>query len=189
MDISPNEAEEALDAIQVISQKTRYTIASSGVDISLIITGLVWMFGFTASQLLQEQIAVYIWISASIIGAILGTVLSIRKGRRVRSTSALITAKRIGTVWLLLAIYCLAALAVTWPLDGQQVTVLIVLFILVGWMAMGLLLSVYSVWPGIIIFALVIIGYFFVMDYFYLWMAILGGGGLIAMGLYIRYRW
>ena len=43
MNISPHEAEEALAAVQTISQKTRQSIASSGAHISLIITGTVWL--------------------------------------------------------------------------------------------------------------------------------------------------
>jgi hypothetical protein len=189
MDISPNEAEEALTSIDVMAQKTCHSIASSGAHTSLIITGAVWMVGFLATQFLQGQIVAYIWIGASIIGATLGIVLNMRIGKRMRNPTAGVTAKRIGTVWLLLAVYCLAALAITWPLDGMQLTVLIVLFVMVGWLAMGLLLSFISVWPGLVIIALVLIGYFFLIDIFYLWMAILGGGGMIALGLYIRYRW
>jgi hypothetical protein len=67
--------------------------------------------------------------------------------------------------------------------------VFIVLFVMIGWMAMGLLLSFAPVWPGLIIIALVLIGYFMLPGIFYLWMGILGGGGMIALGLYIRSRW
>jgi len=189
MDISPNEAEEALEAIQIMTQKTRHSIASSGAHISLIITGIVWMIGFLATQFLQGVIVFYIWVGASVLGAALGFMLNIRNNKRMRSPTAGATAKRIGAIWVLLAVYCLAALAVTWPLDGMQLTVLIILFVLVGWLVMGLLLSIISIWPGLIIIALVLIGYFFLPDYFYLWLAILGGGGMIALGLYIRFRW
>jgi len=54
---------------------------------------------------------------------------------------------------------------------------------------MSLLLSFASVWWGLIITALALIGYFWLADFFYLWMAALGGGGMIALGFYIRNRW
>jgi hypothetical protein len=189
MNISPTEAEEALAAIQIMTQKTRHSIASSGAHISLIVTGIVWLIGFMCTQFLPQEIMVYIWIGLSILGGSLGTVLGMRMGKRVRSPSAAATAKRIGIIWLLLAVYCIAAIAVTWPLDGKQLTVLIVLFVMVGWLAMGQLLSFTSVWPGLIIIALVLNGYFLLPGIFYLWIAILGGGGMIILGLYIRYRW
>jgi hypothetical protein len=189
MNVSPSEAEEALAAIQSMVQKTRHSIASSGAHISLIATGIVWLIGFMSTQFLSGEILVYIWIVLSILGSALGTVLGIRRGRRVRSPSAAATAKRIGLVWLLLAVYCLAAIAVAWPIDGKQLTVFIVLFVMVGWLVMGLLLSFSSVWPGLIVIALVLIGYFLLPGIFYLWMSLLGGGGMIALGLYIRSRW
>ena len=46
-----------------------------------------------------------------------------------------------------------------------------------------------AIWPSIVITALALIGYFLLPGIFYLWMAILGGGGMIALGLYIRSRW
>jgi hypothetical protein len=65
----------------------------------------------------------------------------------------------------------------------------IILFVMVGWVAMGLLLSFTSVQMGLVITALALIGYFLLPGIFYLWMAILGGGGMIALGFYIRSRW
>ncbi len=189
MNISPNEAEEALAAIQRMTQKTRHSIASSGAHISLIVTGVVWLTGFMCAQFLSGEIVAYIWIGLSILGSALSTVLGFRMGKRIRSPSAAATAKQIGLIWLLLAVYCIAAIAIAQPTDGKQVTMFIVLFVMIGWLAMGLLLSFISVWPGLIIIALVLIGYFLLPGIFYLWMAILGGGGMIVLGLYIRSRW
>ncbi len=189
MNISPDEAEETLTDIQNIMQKTRHSIASSGAHISLIITGVVWLVGFMATQFLTGAIVAYIWIAVSIIGSAVAAVLNSRVSKRIHSPSAGATAIRISLIWLLLAVYCLAAIAVAWPIDGKQLTTFIVLFVMVGWMAMGLLLSFISIWPGLIIIALVLVGYFLLPDFYYLWMAILGGGGMIALGLYIRYRW
>jgi Fe2+ transport system protein B len=189
VNISPNEAEEALAEIQTVMQKTRQSIASSNAHISLIVTGIVWLIGFLCTQFLSGEILTYIWIALSIVGSALATILSIRTSKRVRSPSAATTAKRIGLIWLLLVVYCIAAIAVAWPLDGKQLTTFIVLFVLVSWLVMGLLLSFTSIWPGLILIAMVLVGYFLLPGIFYLWMGILGGGGMILLGLYIRYRW
>jgi len=53
----------------------------------------------------------------------------------------------------------------------------------------GLLFSFSTVWWTLPITALALVGYFLLPDIFYLWMAILGGGGMIALGVYIRSRW
>ena len=189
MNITPDEAEEALAAIQKMAQKTRHSIASSNVHISLIATGIVWLVGFICTQFLSGEIVAYIWIGMSVLGGVIATLLGIRSGRHVRSSTAIPTAKRIGLIWLLLVIYCLAAIAIAWPLDGKQLTMFIVLFIMIGQLSMGLLLSFSSVWWALPITALALAGYYLLPDFFYLWMGVLGGGGMIALGLTIRFRW
>jgi hypothetical protein len=189
MNISPTEAEEALAAIQSMMQKTRHSIASSGAYITLIVTGIVWLIGFMCTQFLQGEFIGYIWTGLSILGGTLGTVLGFRMAPRVRSPSATATAKRAGIFWLLLVFYGIATIAIARPTDGKQVTIFIVLFIMIGQLAMGLLVSFSSVWWALPITALALVGYFLLPDIFYLWMAILGGGGMIALGLYIRSRW
>jgi hypothetical protein len=189
MNVSPSEAEEALAAIQAMMQKTRRLISSSGAYIFLIVWGVIWLLGFLGSQFLPAAIAGYTWMGLDILGGILSAILGIRMGRGVRSSSPTTSGKRIGIFWFLLFLYVVAAIGVAWPADGKQLSMFIILFVMVGWIAMGLLLSFASIWPGLAITALALIGYFLFPDIFYLWMAILGGGGMIALGLYIRSRW
>ena len=187
--MSASEAEEALAAIQSMTQKTRQSIASGGTYITLIVTGAVWLIGFICTQFLTGDIVGYIWTGLSLLGSILGTVLGFRLGKRVRSPATAPTVKRVGLFWLLLAIYSITIIALARPTDGKQATLFIILFIMLGQLAMGLVFSFSSVWWALLISALALAGYFLFPGIFYLWMAILGGGGMIALGLYIRYRW
>jgi hypothetical protein len=189
MNISPSDAEEALAAIQVMMKKTRRMISSSGAYMFLIVWGVVWLLGFLGSQFLPQETGGYAWMVLDILGGILSAVLGIRMGRGVRSSTPATSGKRIAFFWLLLFLYCAAAISVAWPAGGKQASMFIILFVMVGWMAMGLLLSFASIWPGLIITALALISYFLLPGIFYLLMAILGGGGMIALGLYIRSRW
>jgi len=68
MNISPTEAEEALDAIQTMVQKTRQGISSSGAYNFLIVWGFVWLFGFSASHFAPNQIAGYVWMGSGHLG-------------------------------------------------------------------------------------------------------------------------
>jgi hypothetical protein len=189
MNMSTTEAEEALAAIQTITQKTRQSISSGGTYITLIVTGVVWLVGFICTQFLPQEIVGYIWAGLSILGGITGTILGIRMGKRVRSPMTAPTAKRIILFWLFLIIYGITIVAIAQPKDGKQATLFIILFILLGQLAMGLLFSYSSVWWALPITILALAGYFLLPSIFYLWMAILGGGGMIALGLYIRFRW
>jgi hypothetical protein len=189
MNISPDEAEEALAAIQRTMQKTRRSFASSGAYIFLLLTGLIWLVGFLATQFLSGAIVPAIWVAMSLLGSALSVLLGARMGRRVRGPSTAAYAKRIGLFWLLLVFYGMAAIAIARPTDGKQVTMLVILFIMVGQLAMGLLFSFSSTWWALPVTALALAGYFLLPGLFYLWMAVLGGGGMIALALYIRSRW
>jgi len=189
MNISPNEAEEALEAIQKVTHKTRRSIAGSGAYIFLLITGIVWLVGFLATQFMTGAIVAYIWIGMSLIGTAVSIPLGIRMGSRVRNPSFSAPAKRAVTFWLLLVFYAIAAITITRPTEGKQVTMIIILFIMLGQMAMGMLLSFSATWWALPITALALAGYFLLPGFFYLWMAVLGGGGMVALALTIRARW
>jgi hypothetical protein len=193
MNVSPSEAEEALAAIQSMMKKTRHSIASSGAYIFLIVTGIIWLVGFLSTQFLTGAIAGYIWAGMSLLGTavaiVLGARFAARVGRQVRNPSMNVTTRRAVLFWLFLALYAVAAIAIAQPTDGKQISAFIILFIMFGQLAMGLLISFSSTWWALPITALALIGYFLLPNLFYLWMAILGGGGMIALGLYIHSRW
>ena len=193
MNISPNEAEEALAVIQRMTQKTRHSFASSGAYIFLMVTGIVWLVGFLSTQFLTGTIVAYIWTGMSLLASVVATLFGIRLGsrmsKRVHNPSFNITAKRTGTFWLLLVCYAIPVLAIARPTDGKQLTMLIILFIMVGQLAMGLLFSFSSTWWALPITALALAGYFLLPGIFYAWIAVVGGGGMIALAVYIRSRW
>jgi hypothetical protein len=147
------------------------------------------MLGFLGSQFLPAEIASNVWIGVDILGGILSVVIGLRMRTGIRSTRPVTTGLRIGVFWLLLFIYCVIAIAIASPVDGKQLAMFIILFVTIGWIAMGLLLSFASVWWGLGLLLLSLVGYFLLPDIFYLWMAIFGGGGMIVLGIYVRNRW
>jgi hypothetical protein len=189
MNVSPNEAEQALAAIQAMMQKTRRVISNSGAYKFLIVWGIIWLLGFLNSQFLPNHTASYVWMGLDILGGMFSAFIGMRMNRGVRSSSPIISGKRIAYFWLLLFFYCVAAVGVGWPMDSKQFAMYIILFVGVGWMAMGLLLSFASIRWGLALTGLALIGYFLLPGMFHLWMAVLGGGGMIALGIYIRNRW
>ena len=189
MNISPSEAEEALQAIQSMMNKTKKAISNSGAYNFLILWGVIWLFGFIANHFFNAKTAGVIWMGLDILGGVISAILGIRMGRKVRSPSGLASGKRIAWFWLLLFVFCVSLILVASPADGKQTAMIIVLFVMLGWVAMSLLLSVASVWWGLAITALALIGYFLLPSIFYLWMAVLGGGGMIVLGIYIRKEW
>ena len=180
---------DLFDEEQVMADKTRKAISKSGAYAFLIVWGIVWLLGFLASHFIHNNLSGYIWFGLDILGGLASAVIGARMNLRVRSPSAALSGKRIAWFWLLLFLFCAAAIGVSWPVDSKQMAMFIILFVMVGWMAMGLLLSFASIGWGLVITALSLLGYFLLPGIFYLWMAILGGGGMIVLGVYIRNRW
>ncbi|MCU0522771.1 MAG: hypothetical protein MUF84_19045 [Anaerolineae bacterium] len=189
MNISPDEAEEELAAIRAMVGRTRASIAGSGTSINLIVTGIVWLVGYTATQFLAQPAVIAVWIVAAVLGSIVASILGARVAKRVRTPLAGVRARQIALLWAVLVVYCAAAIAITWPLEGRQMTTLIILFVMVGQLAMGLLLSFATVWWTLPVSALVLAVHFLLPDLYYLGMGILVGGAMIVLGLYIRSRW
>jgi hypothetical protein len=125
----------------------------------------------------------------SLLGSAVAILLGNRMGRRVRSQAFDASAKRAIIFWILLVFYAIAVIAIARPTDGKQITMFIILFIMIGQLSMGLLLSFDSVWWALPISVLSLVGYFLLPQIFYLWMGVLGGGGMIVLGVYIHSRW
>lgn len=189
MNISPTEAEEALLTIQTITKKTRRLIAASGSYRFLLLWGFLWLFGFLGSQFLSQEQADILWAVLDTLGGVLSALFGVRMGRAVRGPFSSIIGKRIGWFWLLLMLYTVIILAIVQPIEGKQLAMIITLAAMLGWVALGLWVSPESFWGGLAITVIALIGYFLLPGIFYLWMAVFGGGGMIALGLYIRRRW
>ncbi|MFH0881243.1 MAG: hypothetical protein V2A34_16140, partial [Lentisphaerota bacterium] len=140
-------------------KKNRRLISSSGAYQFLLIWGFIWLFGFLSSQFVHNQIAGYIWMGLDTLGGLFSAIIGIRMGRRVRNAPGP-SGKRIGAFWSLLVLFCIAAISVVWPSNAKQLAMIIILFVTMGWITMSLLLSIASIKPGLVIFALALIGYF-----------------------------
>lgn len=76
------------------------------------------------------------------------------------------------------------------PKRGIKTSLLISLFAMFGYVTSGILYrSFFLSGFGVLITVLITVGYLFLPAWFNLWMAALGGGSLIATGLYMRYAW
>jgi hypothetical protein len=189
MNVSPEEAGEALAVIQAMVKKTQRLIASSGAYKFLILWGIIWLLGFVNSQFLPADVSSYVWIGLDILGGLASLLVGLGLKRGIRSASPSTTGKRIAFFWLLLFVYCFIAISISWPVDAKQLSMMIIIFATLGWIAMGLLLNLASAWWGLALLALSLVSYFVLPGLFYLLMAILGGGGMIALGIYVRNRW
>lgn len=189
MTVTREEAAQALDDISKAGDKIVQLKGYHAGAPHFIIWGLVWLFANTMTQFLPEQrLAWPIGLGAGFVASTVVGILHSRK--HPRGTEASRRERWIGsrsamTSGVMFAfIFCIVAIAR--PETDREINAMISIFFPFIYMGSG-------VWVGWRLFAIGLItaiaimgGYFFIGDYFPLWMGVFGGGSLIAGGIWLR---
>ena len=164
-----NEAHESLEIVRQATELTRQAVARAGTGYMLIIWGIVWLVGG------------YLWLVLDVFG-IVGTAVVILKSRsQVRSTHG----KKIGIFWLILFVYGALIFWIAGPIQGDNYLLFITILVSFGYVVMGLWFSPPLLYIGLSITALALVGWQLIPAYLGAWLALVGGGGLIASGIFI----
>jgi hypothetical protein len=197
MNISKQEASESLAQIEDALTQTRRAIGQGSSSTRLILWGIIWALGYSFSQFAPHR-AQTLWLCLVAIG-----ILS-SWNWRARSQPPLPSAggSRIGLGWLVIFVYAVFWLILlhldTQPgqpglhlqsMSGRQTAAFFATVPMFAYVLGGLWLGRFFVWLGAAVTLLTVVGYFLLPDWFFLWMAITGGGSLIVAGLYIRRFW
>ncbi len=191
MNVSQEDARKSLTIIKTTSDHTRKVIASSYASGLLILWGLIWVVGFASVHFYPRR-AGYIFNTLNAIG-IVGTILICRKWPHKVATKTPASQNffwRFLGLWFLLFAFALLWLLLLTPSRGIQVCAFFCTVAMFGYVVIGLWFgSYFMVWLGLTVTGLTFLGYYLFPDYFYLWMSPMGGGALLATGIYIRVCW
>jgi hypothetical protein len=196
--ITAEEARSSLAEIDRIGRHIRKTIAAGRSAYLLILWGSIWIIGFGAEQFYRNGGQLWLWLDA--IGIAASFFSRWRSNAPVKSPYN----TRIGVSWLILL--CYAALwcslispweifhhASVWvsyaPFMERKMALLWVTVCMFAYVMMGLWLDRFFLWLGGLVTLAAVLGFFFIVHYFYLWIAVAGGGSLIASGIFIRTSW
>ena len=184
-DASLSEAMKDLQTIRQMMQRTRRAVGQAGAGQFTVLWGLVWLVGFAGSQFLPESAVGWLWLAVDTLGAVGSLILGARLGRRVQTWPGW----RIGLWWLALLAYGVLLIWLLGVESSQQLALALTLLVCLGYVLTGVILSRHIAAMGLILTGLALGGYFGLPDYFFLWMALVGGGTLIGTGLWIMRRW
>lgn len=206
MEAQPQDVRQALDDIEQTAQKAQRRESYKGADIIFMVWGVTWIIGFLIQHFFRDA-SVQLGDCKAYVGgwawnilvpiAIVVTLLVSR--RRIPTQSVL--DKRMGALWGLLFAYFFMVLFVLQPVidldrlyseSGQRsFLAAIVLVPMLAWVLMGLFSnnSRYIMWMGLAITAANLFGFFALGAWYYLWMAVTGGGTMIAAGIITRRAW
>lgn len=196
MNISEEDAKDSLAEIQDVMRKTRRAIASSDASSLLILWGVIWFLGFLGTQFLSggtlritSSISIgsprvgFLWLVLDAAGFIITWWIVVHAP--IRSPLN----RRIFWLWFLLFLYAIVWLALFWPWNPFQLGAFVATIPMFAYVVMGLWFDDFLLWLGLAVTASIIIGFFLIQPYFWIWMAVAGGGSLAGTGLYIRKRW
>jgi hypothetical protein len=193
--VSKDEALASLAEIQRVVVQTRRTLASGAAAPILILWGLIWIVGFADTQFHPDG-AGRVWTFLNTGG--IAATFALRLWRRsVKSpVSNLVLASwcvlmGYGALWIVLvAPWMLPGMGgMSVPPWGMRIPAFCCTAVMCGYVIMGLWLSRFYVWLGLGVTAATVIGYYALPHWFSLWMAIFGGGALLAAGLFTRRCW
>ncbi|RME87908.1 MAG: hypothetical protein D6770_08185 [Anaerolineae bacterium] len=187
---SPQEAKEALALIEETTRRMRRAVAHGGAPYFLIIWGVVWLLGFGGAHFIGPNNAHtgWLWAILDTLGVLASFGVGWRLGRRVRSRNG--GGALLGAFWLAWVFYAALIIAFARPQSGDQLSLLISLFAMMGYVTTGLLYrSTFITTLGMVVTLFILAGYLLFLPYFNLWMAFLGGGSLIVAGVYVLQTW
>lgn len=188
MNVSREEAAQALSDIHRASDKVIKRTGYRHGGPYFIVWGLVWMVANGASYFLPDQRNL-IWGVGIGIGMTVSIVMGIAQSKRFKAepgTSDMRIGRNIGLTSLIMLTFIFCVAWIARPESDAQVNAIISILFPFIYMAAG-------VWAGWRLFAIgfvtaaaILAGYIWLQAYFDLWMAVFGGGSLIAGGIWLR---
>lgn len=185
MTLSPEEIRQALDQVEVGRRAARLALRRNHGHYHLWIWGTFWVVVPLLFQVSPEFMARYTWAFA-VAGAIASTIVGFFvEGAKIRVPLN----TRFTTFVILLAAFSALWLILLGSANPKAIYAYFCTIAMFGYIAAGLWFDIYLVWLGLGATALTLIGYYALNPWFWIWMAIAGGGTLIGTGFYVRYFW
>ena len=197
MQLTPHEADEALQAVERAGRRIRKRLEYGPAGPIMTIWGVIWILGYTFISFWPAHAGWALWSGNGIgIAATIWVGWIRPHGGPVRSQSDQRVRWRLGLFWFALFAYAAMWLAILWPWHGAQMAVYAVTVIMFAYIVMGLWLELpFMIGVGLVVTALTGGGYFlaaaalpWLRPYLGLWIGWGGGGALLASGIHLIVR-
>lgn len=184
MNITPEEAQAALNDIQDASTKAR-KVANTWAYYMLL-WGVIWTIGFLATQF-QPHWVTGIWIAMVVIGMAGSAILGITQSGRMRpvpGSHVAFISSRLGIFYGVLYSFAILWLII-FPLTPMQIGILWITVVMFGSIIAGSWINEpLSIIVGVVITFMSVVGYYLLPQYFWIWAAVFAGLPLIGVSIY-----
>ena len=182
MAIDHDKAANSLSEIAKVESRTRQAVYDWVASDFLIMWGLLTAAGFVV-EYVAPRYAWFDWGAVTGVGILGSVALYRRQARRARRAP-----REWQMSYAMLAVLGFGLLLMVYYGDPtpRQISAYWPTLFMMGYVVAGLWVGRFFIVCGLTVAALILAGYFWAGDWFYLWMALVHGGGLVAGGLYLR---
>jgi hypothetical protein len=182
MPILPQDAADALQDIEHAGLRSAVAYRYQRSSPHLFLWGVIWMVGYAACY--ARPSASWIWPPIVLIG-VMGSFWI--NWRAVADRSRATLGWRYAATLVALFLFLSALFAILPPRSNAQIDAFFPLLIALWYAMLGIWTRAARIgWLGLALGALTVGGYFWLPQYFLLWMAAVGGGALILGGVWLR---
>jgi hypothetical protein len=181
MSLSSKEAEASLADAENAARRSARIYGYSRAAPHLIMWGAIWVVGYAGTDLSHAH-ANLIWGALVLTGCVGSFLFSRQYANREKRTGAWRAFALAGLALL----FIFSTYAIMWPVQGAQSGTFPALLTGVVYTGAGLWLGVRWVVTGLAVIALTLGGYFLLQEHYLLWMAFVGGGGMMLAGFWFR---
>jgi len=194
MALSHDEAAQTLGEIARTQRRSSQALCYANASPFFIIWGVVWALGYSGTYVLLrllETPRIINWLWASLI--MLGAIISAGVGRtqwHAQNPGDKALGREVGRRWivgsLMIWLFVIGTAFITGPRFVAIQGAFIPLLVAMLYGLLGLFQGWRFVYAGLAVTALTLGGWFILPQFFLLWMALVGGGSLILVGLWLK---
>ncbi len=185
MQLSPQEAAAALADVESARATMRRVIRAHRGHIHLWIWGAAWIAMPLTAQFWGDRAAMAFPLICLVAG-IASAAAGFRQSRQIRLPANF---RFLGVLAALVGFAVLFPFVLHAQADSRTLYAYTCLVAMQAYVVAGLWTDSYLLYLGLAITALILVGLFLFPAIFWWWMAVFGGGSLIATGFYVRHSW
>ncbi len=191
MTLSQDEAARALEEIGQAGQRMSRLTGYADAAPAFMLWGAVWLVANLVSQY-RPGWSGLAWLAGIAVGVGGTLVFTLRRTRRKQATAPRPggDARSVGLRFALLGLaifgFFASVFTVLGPLQARQADAFISLVFAFAYVMVGVWAGWRVMAIGVVTVAAILFGYLELTRHFFLWMGLVGGGALIAGGLWLR---
>jgi len=180
--ITSQEASSALREAATTERRSAEALSYGRSAPYLILWGLIWIAGYGGMTVLKGPNVGWLWLILSAVG--MG--ISIWIGNSYVESRGR-AGWRAGLVFVIIAAFTFALFSVMPPTSELQVGAYSPLLLSAIYAIVGLWRGTRYILLGVFLAVVTLGAFFYLKDFFFIWMAVVGGGSLLLTGLWMRH--